>query len=374
MAEEKDYKAMLDASDEYKLAVELGLVDVLSDTKDLDLVKKSIDDARVKLLSLDEEQKGKLSDEQKARYQEIQEKTEKEKSESSEKKGKIEGTLEVGAIPEEPALENDWIKEKREFWKKYATENSAQYNEEDKDNPSKTNLEFSLSKAEELQGSINYSAKDAVQISKDSNLLMYQGLVRDAVQNNLSITFGESLDEKQKLMLYAAVLMEETRYENGDKAEAVNPPKIDPTSKVFEELPNNVRDVLMAEYNRQQEEVNHQKSEQEARALQAKLDDVRGRLKKDNEEKNLSTDERYALRKEQLGAMKALYQTDPEKQISKDKEAVEKIMAARMGIIPEFKTEGGVTAKKDEKYTERKREQNPALETYLKDKFAKTNE
>lgn len=268
------------------------------------------------------------------------------------------GTLEVGAAEEAPSQERDWIEEKRKFWKEYAEsiENTFE-NAPEKDEETKT---FSCALVKDDQrGEVKYVSPNAVQIDKESHLEMYQGLVKDALKNNLSITFGASLDDKQKALLLAAVLMNKEKCQDGNYLAMVNQPQIDFNAEYFKNLPADVQKVLK-EYNNDL----HMKQKQAeiADRLAAAKEKVHGAKDKD---------ERYSARQEQLSALKEQVAGDPTKVVSKDKEAVEKIMAARMGIIndPSVKDASGNQITGNETYTKKKNEQNPALYAYLKDKY-----
>lgn len=144
-----------------------------------------------------------------------------------------------------------WIEEKRKFWKEYAesVENTFE-NDAQKDIESKS-FQCSLTKDKD-HGEITYTSPTNVQISKDSHLVTYQGLVKDALKNNLTITFGQSLDDKQKAMLLAACLMEQGTYGNGNKVAMVNPPKIDMNAEYMKDIPEDAKKVLEG-YAKQQE-------------------------------------------------------------------------------------------------------------------------
>ncbi len=151
-------------------------------------------------------------------------------------------TLEV-ATEQESSNEIDWIKEKREFWEKYSQEIGYKFeNDPEKDTESKT-FSCGLTKDDKV-GKIQYTAPDKVNVSKDSPLEMYQGVVKDAVKNGLSITFGNSLDEKQKAFLLAACLMNSEKYSDGKPLEVANSPKIDMNAEYIKELPEEAQKKL----------------------------------------------------------------------------------------------------------------------------------
>lgn len=257
--------------------------------------------------------------------------------------------------------EPDWIKEKREFWQKYAQDNKYTMGNDIAKDMQEKSFTGTLSKDGQKLGEIKYTSQTAVTISKDSSIELYQGLVKDAMSNELSVTFGNSLDDKQKAMLFAACLMNKDKYKDGAELAMVNPPKIDMNAEYFKELPDNVKEVLTAQIKETE--------------IQTKLDDVRARLKNTNKKGKMTEEEKTArvqLRQEQLAAMKEQAQLTPGKIVGKDQEAVEKIMAARMGIASHT-TQTGVEIKSNETYAQRKDQQNPALRAFLTNKYGKSN-
>lgn len=257
--------------------------------------------------------------------------------------------------------EPDWIKEKREFWQKYAQDNKYSMGNDIAKDTQEKSFTGTLSKDGQKLGEIKYTSQTAVTISKDSSIELYQGLVKDAMSNELSVTFGDSLDDKQKAMLFAACLMNKDKYKDGTELAMVNPPKIDMNAEYFKELPDNVKTVL----------TEHIKETE----IQTKLGDIRARLKNTNKKGKMTEEEKTArvqLRQEQLAAMKEQAQLTPDKIVGKDQEDVEKIMAARMGIAPHT-TKTGVKVKSNETYAQRKDQQNPALRAFLTNKYGKSN-
>ncbi len=173
---------------------------------------------------------------------------------------------------EEKEEEKSWMDIKREVWQEFAASVEHTLTEEDKDNKEKETLEFILSKEEEPKGKVLYSSATNVQITADSELVMYQGLVHDAIKGEMSITFGETLSEKQKLMLYAAALMSEEKYKNGEKIQLIGAPEIDLNNEVFKSLPKEVRDVLSAEVERQAQEAEKLAEIEAAKAKAAEIE------------------------------------------------------------------------------------------------------
>ena len=225
-----------------------------------------------------------------------------------------------------------WIEEKRKFWKEYAesVENTFE-NDAQKDIESKS-FHCSLTKDKD-HGEATYISPTNVQVSKDSHLVTYQGFVKDALKNNLTITFGPKLDGKQKAMLLAACLMEQGTYGNGNKVAMVNPPKIDMDAEYMKDIPEDAKKVLEGYAKAKQQEA------------QQKISELKKRLKENDttegktpeEQKNIMK-ERREIRKEQLAGVKDLLTskqiaTHEQKEIDR-----EKIMAARLGITGAYTT------------------------------------
>ena len=148
-------------------------------------------------------------------------------------------------VDEEVRDEESWIEKKRKFWEEYALKNNLtpthnigedNYSCELKDNEAKS------------KGFIYYESETNAQVSKDADLVMYKGLVTDAAVHGLSITFGETLDDKQKALLLAATLIHGN--ESGKKIEVVHTPTIDLNAAYFKELPKEAQDVLKLEKER----------------------------------------------------------------------------------------------------------------------------
>lgn len=230
-----------------------------------------------------------------------------------------------------------WIEEKRKFWKEYAAavENAFE-NDEKKDIESKSFV-CALTKDKD-HGEITYTSPTNAQISKDSHLVMYQGLVKDALKNNLTITFGQSLDDKQKAMLLAACLLEQGTYGNGDKIAMVNPPKIDMNAEYMKDMPEDVKKVLET-YAKQQE---IDAKQQEARK---KLEELKQRRKENNEAEAKTPEEQKEIMKERRQILKDQYAAmketlTPEQAAAREQKETdrEKIMAARLGITGAYTT------------------------------------
>lgn len=273
------------------------------------------------------------------------EKTNEEEKTSESKAAGERETLNVGNDESQtPSQEMSWIEEKRKFWEEYAksVENKFE-NDPDKDVAEKT-FNCALSK-DEVRGEIKYTAPNAAQISKDSHLAMYQGLVKDALKNNLTITFGQSLDDKQKAMLLAACLMNNEKYQDGSELAMVNPPKIDLNAEYFKDLPDDVKQTLTTHV--KQTEINQKMSAVRAKLhtnakalnqISQKPETTKDELKAKEDMHKASQTERVSLRQEQIGLIKEGMTTEQIEAYQKKQEEREKILAARLGIIPEYKT------------------------------------
>ena len=250
----------------------------------------------------------------------------KKEYETIEKEGKPapETTRETRTVDtmerttEEPTDDRSWVDAKKAFWTQYAADNALA---PDFTAPEENKSDFycKLSKDEKEVGAISYSSPKDVKISKDSGLKLYQGLVKDAVQSELSITFGNSLGEHQQLMLYAAVLLSDDKYKSGDKVQVVNPPALSIDKiNADKSLPEEAKNALLAEIKRREEE---------------KRKEVAAHIEK--------------LRKI-VEARKA--KMTPEEQAERDAKQLErdKIMAARLGITGKYDTTYGHDIK-DEK-------------------------
>ncbi len=343
MADTTDWNEQLKNDDTYKLAQKLG-IDLSSFTADSEDSKKAqLEEIKKKIKETENFPDGVTpTPEEKKLFDDI-------KNEGNGQPEKQERkSLEVNG-EEKPSEETDWIKQKRELYEKFAYEqNLTLKNDPEKDLAEKS-FTFSLEKDGKNLGEIKYTAPTAVQISKDSELPMYQGIVKDALENNLSITFGQSLDDKQKAMLLAAVIMSEKKtYANGDRIELKNAPKIDVNAEYFKTLPQDVQTVLKDHSEKQKQQ------EAASQKIKALRDKIRAKAQANGKKSTneMSTEEYRAA---MLDGM-----TDDQKKARTDKLAErDKIMAARLGITPEYKTTGKdgkeVTIKMDEdlqkKYT-----------------------
>lgn len=323
-----DYKQKFTESDTYKLAVSKG-IDISGFTVNSeDDYNKAVET----LKNLIKEKENENTDDAGKQPQENvspQKEPDKKEEETAKQERDTMQVEDKEVAKQEPQPTLSWIEEKKQFWSKYAADNALSADFE-KPEEEQAPVYCKLSKGEETSGIVSYFAPNAAKISKDSKLKTYQGLVKDAVQNDLSITFGDSLNDHQKLMLYAAVLSSPDKYKNGDAIEATNPPALDKAlleSEAFKNLDTDAQKVLQDEYNRRQQELQKQIDER-TKQLQDKLNALRANL----------SPEQKALR--------------DAKELDR-----EKIMAARLGIAPHTTTyKAG--PKKDE---ERKVEKDAAL-------------
>ncbi len=328
--------------------------------------------------------------------------------------------------PEEPVHQDlSWIEQKRKFWEKYAADTAHEFKEEKPEDNSAPTFEGSLVKGEESKGSVKYTSANRVEISRDSKLVMYQGVIKDVIESGNTLTLGETLNQTQKLMFYAAALSSTERYEDGSKIKVMNPPALTPEvlkSKEFEALDPDVKKILSEEYKRIEAEAKvkaeaqakakaeaqeqkvakerfsaigkeiesiHQAfekagSDKEKLELRRKeLQLVKEKLGIDTKYNIVNQENRHQLRQAQLGLMRDTFDGNKEKPLFKheikredgkidtiSQEQAERIAAARMGIISGVQTSDGKEVKKDEKYAERKRGQNPLYEKYLTERYA----
>lgn len=248
--------------------------------------------------------------------------------------------------------EPDWIKEKREFWQKYAQDNKYSMGNDIAKDTQEKSFTGTLSKDGQKLGEIKYTSQTAATISKDSSIELYQGLVKDAMSNELSVTFGDSLDDKQKTMLFAACLMNKDKYKDGTELAMVNPPKIDMNAEYFKELPDNVKTVLT----------------EHVKAAEQKETGA-----KDQGNAKISPDTLKALR-EKVAKRIATGQGADGKPVSDKATAAEKIFAARMGLSQQMtytssKENKEVTVTKDEEFRKRVQKNSPEVFAAMQKKY-----
>lgn len=360
MAEEKNWQKELEGSDLYAIASKIGMDVAAYKADSEDSMKASLDalKAALKKRQQENDEAQNAADRKALEDTPNLQKQYDDIKKENEPKADERGTMTVnGKATEDNNLENGWIAAKRAFWRAYADDNNMNFHEYMAQNV----LDFELLSDEKVQGKIKYNAPDNVQISNDSNLLMYQGLVKDAVKSNLSITAGNSLDEKQKLMLYAAVLTSK------DRPQFVNPPVVDMNNEAFKSLPQEVQAILQAEIERQTK----------ARELQEKLKSVKDRLDKNGGDAKKLSDkdlaERQVLRQEQLATMHEALTPEQAAARKAKEEDREKIRAARLGIIPEYRTKNSAGVErvftKDEKFVADKERFPEELRKALSEKY-----
>lgn len=85
-------------------------------------------------------------------------------------------------------------------------------------------------------------------------------------------------------------------------------------------------------------DLNYLNKFQQDQSIQNKLELLRGKIRQDNKDNTLSSAERYQLRQEQLSAMESQLLPEDAKRRQAKLLDRDKIMAARLGIIPEYKT------------------------------------
>lgn len=326
---EINYQEELEKQELYKLAATLGM-DLKYTPKDKDELEKALSEIKDAIKKRQQDEKQKLEDEQalkdKPDLQKEYQNIEKEGKPAAEAERETLN-VEDKKVEEAKEAELSWVDAKKKFWAEFAVANALAANfanpEEDK-----SPVYCKLSKDDKQEGIVSYTSPNNAQISKDSGFKLYQGLVKDAIENELSITIGKSLDETQQLMLYAAVLATDLKYKSGEKPQVIgNLPVLSAdliNSDTFKNLPDEAKNVLLAEAKRLE--------------VEEKLKSIRGKLKQDIKDNTLSTDQRYALRQEELGLMHE--QLSPEKAAERKakEEERDKIMAARLGIIPEYRT------------------------------------
>jgi hypothetical protein len=431
--EENPYLKKLKENKWYQMAVKLGLMEEATSANELsanELIKKASD--MLATTELNDEQRAKLNEEEQKSYNEHFNPTVRNAGEHSDDdkpsdevspEEKTEGkTTTAEAIlenkPEEPVHQDlSWIEQKRKFWKKYAADIAHEFKEEKPEDNSAPTFEGSLVKGEESKGSVKYTSANRVEISRDSKLVMYQGVIKDVIESGNTLTLGETLNQTQKLMFYAAALSSTERYEDGSKIKVINPPALTPEvlkSKEFEALDPDVKKILSEEYKRIEAEAQertkieaeiaakkryfaigkeikdvHQAiekagSDKEKLELQRKeLQLVKEKLGIDTKYNIANQENRHQLRQAQLGLMRDTFDGNKEKPLFKheikredgkidtiSQEQAERNAAARMGIISDVKTSDGKEVKKDEKYAERKMKQNPLYEKYLTERYA----
>ncbi len=271
-------------------------------------------------------------------------------------------TLTVNQDTQDNPIQNsEWIKQKRAFYNNFATDQGlVMINDPAKDSAENT-FSCSFEKAGNSLGEVKYTSPTSVKISENSDLVMYQAIIKDALTNNLRIELGNSLSDKQKAMLFAAALTSKNQtYNDGTQLEIKNPPKIDINADYFKTLPQNMQDVL-------------KKYDEEEKARQAsieKIKQIRARIEAKAKALGKKTTELS-----ETEYREAMYEgmTDEQKQARQKKlDDREKVLAAYLGFIPAFEIErGGKKVKIEEDDATRDLVKNNLPERYaaLKSKY-----
>ena len=338
-----NWNEQLKNSEEYKQALELGLSldDLSADSQEkmleaLKELKKRLAEAQTKA----SEDKPEIAPDGKS------ENAPDGKSENTSD-GKPENdpdgkkdTLEINGSPEheddEPTNDVDWIKEKRKFYQEYAQKIGAEFDNDEQKDAQEKSFSFSFKKNGKSMGEVRYSSPNRVHISKDAALGMYNGLVLNALKNNLAISFGQSLNDTQRAMLLGAVLLnQDKKYSDGSGIAIMNAPKIDINAEYFKKLPEVVQNKLKTYVEQQKEEQAKQEAKDKLNARVKELrDKIRSKAAADGRAmSDLSTEE---YRSAMLDGM-----TDEQKaaRIAKIDDR-EQRTAARLGIIDSYKTTG----------------------------------
>ena len=365
MSDTTDWNEQLKNDDTYKLAEKLG-IDLSSFTADSEDTKKTqLEEIKKKIKETENfPENVTLTPEEKKLFNDI-------KNERNEQPEKQETkSLEVNG-EEKPSEGIEWIKQKRELYEKFAhDENLVLKNDPAKDNEEKS-FTFSLEKDGKNLGEMKYTSPTAVHISKAAELPMYQGIVKDALESNLSISFGKSLNDKQKALLLATVLMSEKKtYANGDKIELKNTTTIDINAEYFKTLPQDVQTVLN-EYVDNQTQKKHENNDKKLlnKKVKALRDKIRAKAVADGKKNSELSREEYRT---------AMHEgmTDEDKKARQDKlEERERTLAAHLGFIPDYETTGKdgkkIKVEKSQKTKDLLEKNNPELVKSLYNKYGK---
>ena len=387
-------------------------------SQDYETLKKANEELAEQFKAVCEKHKEKKSEE-KADENEPKDEAKSENEPKSETNSETSVPTNVeGDGNEEPQDENlDWIEDMRRFWQEYAARQSMSPSFENPDKEAKEPFYCALSKDEKVQGQVTYTSPNDVHITKDSSLVMYQGIVEKAILNNSPLQFGKTLDDAQRLTLYAAALSTSV---DGKKIKVLNPPALTKElfdTKAFTQLDANVQKILKDEFDRREKEALEKAKREEALKRLPEIDQRIEQIHKEIEAKTaesetiskdvlklkkeelnlvkekLSIDAQYnliskgenrtTLREQQLGLMKETI--DPSdtkkdlvhiefekdgKKVSINQENAERIVAARMGIIKDVKDSKDNEIKEDKAYADRKQKQSPNYIEYLKNRYA----
>lgn len=234
---DKDFIEQLKSNPAYCLALKFKLIEESSpDTQEkldqaIEAAKKALTET-----TLTDEQLKTLSEQEKEAY---------DLAHQQKKQG---ATVKVDALddtkPTPPVVnDNQWMEQKRAFWMAYAEKIGHKLTEPDAKDPNTFAAE--LSKDGQSKGTFKYTAPDKVQISSEADLVIYQGIIADAIEGHSPLVLGKTLNDKQRLMLYAAALLSG---KDGHPINVINPPVLTPDmekSAMFKALPENVRNILI---------------------------------------------------------------------------------------------------------------------------------
>lgn len=244
MAEKMSLDARYAADEYVRLAETLGIkLEVHEELKSEEDLKKVLESVKEKIKAFDATKLPEgITDEQKKLMDDF--KAGKETHTSQKEDNPKDAENQSLTIDQKEAVQptentdTKWMEEKRNFWQKYAGDhNYLLENNKETDEQNKT-CSFSLSKDNQKYDLV-YTEPTKAFIGENAPLDLYQGLVQEAAQGNMSITFGEHLSDTQKAMLYAAVLSA------GEKGpQMVNPPEIDMNADYFKALPDDVKKVI----------------------------------------------------------------------------------------------------------------------------------
>ena len=252
---DKTFEEQLQDNQYYVLARKTGLIDDKHPTTQLEL-NQAIHTAWecVKKTALSDEQLEKLTSEEQdfymAHYHPDEFKTQAIGSPTKIKVDAMADATTVESLDDKPTPstppvvnDNQWMEQKRAFWMAYAEKIGHKLTEPDAKEPN--TFAGELLKDGQSKGTFKYTAPDKVQVSSKADLVIYQGIVADAVAGHSPLVLGKTLNDQQRLMLYAAALLST---KDGHPVKVINPPVLTPDmekSAMFKALPENVRNILI---------------------------------------------------------------------------------------------------------------------------------
>ncbi len=192
--------------------------------------------------------------------------TPENKEEAGAEKGTVTAELlgESNEEPEDVPADDNWVEQKKSFWKAFAERRKMEVHFENPEADSTVPLFCALSKEGKSQGEVAYPAENKVLISQKSEFAMYQGVVEEVAASGNTLTLGDSLTQQQKLMFYAASIGK--TYEKGEPFKVINPPLLNEDlfkSQDFAALPKEVQSVLRNKYNAQQKKLKESSGKEE---------------------------------------------------------------------------------------------------------------